>query len=275
MILIDYSGIAISAIMAQIKHSDLDLDTCRHFILNSIRNIRKILKNQKNGEIVICADSSNSWRKNIFPEYKANRKKTRDSSGLDWNEIFNNMQTVYQELEDTFPYLCIKVQGAEADDILSILTKNVTDEEHIVVSNDKDMIQLNMRPNVKVYSTIKASYMQEENPEKALFVHIVSGDTGDGIPNILSDSDTFIVKEKRQKQLRKTLIDSFWNGETPLPENFERNKKLISLYEIPEEVENAIMDVYKKSTVKGKRSNLMSYMAKNKLKELFDKIGDF
>lgn len=275
MIAVDYNGIAIAAVMAQLKDSDIDLDSCRHYILNSIRSIRSQLKTPKNGEIVICADSSNSWRKEVFPLYKANRKASRDSSGLDWNEIYFNINTVYNELSETFPYKCIKVPRAEADDILSILSKNIVDEDHVIVSNDKDMVQLNMRPNTRVYSTIKARYMVEDNYEKALFIHILSGDTGDGVPNVLSDDDTFVVKEKRQKQLRKTAIEEYWSGEKSTPEHFERNKKLISLYEIPEDIEKAIMEVYNNYEVKGKRSNLLPYMAKNKLRELFEKVGDF
>jgi len=185
MILVDYSGIAIAAVMAQLKDNVLDLDTCRHYILNSIRSVRKELRTPKNGDIAIIADSGNSWRKEIFPYYKASRKTTRDNSGLDWNEIYSYINLVYKELEETFPYKCIRVARAEADDILSILTKNVVDEDHIVVSNDKDMIQLNMRPNVRVYSTRKVSFQVEDNYEKALFTHILSGDTGDGVPTFL------------------------------------------------------------------------------------------
>ena len=275
MIAVDYSGIAIAAVMAQIKDSELDLESCRHFILNSIRSIRKELRNSKNGDIVICADAGNSWRKDIFPYYKASRKASRDNSGLDWNEIYSNINTVYKELETSFPYKCIRVARSEADDILSILSKNITDEEHVIVSNDKDMVQLNMRPNVRVYSTRKASFVVEDNYEKALFTHILTGDTGDGVPNVLSDDDTFVVKEKRQRQLRKTAIESFWLGDLPLPYHYERNKKLISLFEIPEDIEKAIMEEYNSYEIKGKRSNLLSYMAKNNLRDLLEKVGDF
>lgn len=275
MIIIDYSGISIAASMEALKEGDTDLSIARHYILNSIQSIRRKLRTKTNGDIVICADAPNPWRRDIFPHYKANRKKARDDSAIDWTAVYQNIYTVFDELKEHFPYKCLKVDKVEADDILATLTKYVTDEDHVVVSNDKDMVQLAMRQNVQVYSTLKAQYLSEENPEKALFFHILKGDTSDGIPNAISDDDTFVVKEKRQSQMRQTKMEMYWSGEMENPIHFERNKKLISLYEIPQEIEDQIMEVYKNTIPKGQRSNLLSYMVSKQLRNLIEKVGEF
>ena len=84
MILIDYSQIALSNIIVQ-KLNDENM--IRHMILNSIRMYNKRYRDEY-GQMVICADGMNNWRRDVFPYYKANRKKSRDNSDQDWSEIF-------------------------------------------------------------------------------------------------------------------------------------------------------------------------------------------
>ena len=69
----------------------------------------------------------------------------------------------------------------------------------MIVSNDKDFQQLQRYPNVHQYSPLKKTQLVCENPEKFLLEHIIKGDVSDGVPNILSDDDVFVNKEKRQK----------------------------------------------------------------------------
>ena len=81
MILLDYSQIALSNIIVQ-KVDDENI--IRHMILNSIRMYNKRYRKEY-GQMVICADGMNTWRKEYFPQYKAHRKKARSESTMDWN----------------------------------------------------------------------------------------------------------------------------------------------------------------------------------------------
>jgi len=99
------------------KDVDLDENLFRHMILNSLRSNRTKF-NEKFGELVICCDDKNFWRKQTFPYYKANRKKNRDQSGIDWSTVFNTLNKVRDEIENFFPYKVIRVETAEADDVI-------------------------------------------------------------------------------------------------------------------------------------------------------------
>ena len=114
MILLDYSQIALSNIIVQ-KLNDESM--IRHMILNSIRMYNKRYRDEY-GQMVICADGMNTWRKDYFPYYKAKRRKNRDESSQDWNEIFRILHLVRDEIKENLPYKVIHMEGVEADDII-------------------------------------------------------------------------------------------------------------------------------------------------------------
>ena len=110
--------------------------------------------------------------------------------------------------------------------------------------------------------------------------HILRGDTGDGVPNVLSPDNTF-VDGLRQRPLSKKKIAE-WAGplcEQFLPSdeakrNYQRNKKLIDLKESPDELHLECIKAYQDAP-EGDRSKLLNYFIKNRLNELMDSIGDF
>ena len=249
MILIDYSQIALSNIIVQ-KLNDEQM--IRHMILNSIRMYNKRYR-EEYGQVVICADGMNTWRKEFFPEYKAARKKGRESSGMDWTEIFRILHTVRDEIRDYLPYKVVHLEGVEADDVIGTLTMQTQefgqDEPIMIISSDKDFIQLQKFKNVKQFSPIQKKFVKDANPRTYLFNHIMRGDSGDGIPNVLSADDTFIT-EKSQTPLRQTRIDAWAENADNLREsmddevyrNYQRNKTLIDLTDIPESVQESIIN---------------------------------
>ena len=192
--------------MQQVKSSEISEDLVRHMVLTSILSYKK--KFSEYGEIIICADDKENWRKQKFTFYKANRKKNRDSSGCDWHLIFDILATIKQELKEFFPYKMLQVPFAEADDIIGVLCKNKSMfEKTLIVSSDKDMKQLLKYNNVEFYSIYHKEKMDVENPDRFLKEHILIGDTGDGVPNFLSDDDAFVNQEKRQSPLRTKKLE--------------------------------------------------------------------
>jgi len=133
------------------NHTNLKIeeDLIRHMVLNSIRMLRSKFSD-KYGELVICCDSKHYWRRDIFPYYKANRKKDRDKSDVDWPSLFTFLNKVKQELRDYFPYKVIEVDGAEADDIIGTLVRehHLMENYILIVSSDKDFMQLQKYKNV-------------------------------------------------------------------------------------------------------------------------------
>lgn len=281
MILIDYSQIAISNIIVQ-KLNDENM--IRHMILNSIRMYNKRYRDQY-GQMVICADGMNTWRKEFYPFYKANRKKSRDDSAEDWTEIFRILHLVRDEIRDYLPYKVIHMEGVEADDIIGTLTMQTQefgmDEPVMIVSSDKDFIQLQKFKNVKQFSPIQKKLVTDENPRTYLFNHVMRGDSGDGIPNVLSADDTF-VSEKNQSPLRQAKINEWLENADNLREvmdeevyrNYQRNKKLIDLTDIPEDIQQTIINNFNGQT-KTPNMKVLNYLIKKRCNNLIEVVEEF
>jgi 5'-3' exonuclease len=229
------------------------------------------------GELVICQDAGDYWRKDIFTHYKSNRKKQQDKNREDWDKIFEILTKIRSEVQEVFPYRNMKVARCEADDIIATLTKHFHDKEKIlIVSSDKDFQQLHRYENVRQFSPIHKGMIKCEEPQKYLFEHILRGDTGDGVPNILSDDDTFAEDGKRQKPLSAKKINDWSSYGIPeeLKRNWERNQSLVDLTYIPEKYEQNILSEFAKP-YSGSKSKVFDYLVKNKMKLLLEVVDEF
>ena len=280
MILIDMNQIAVANLMMNLKMNNsktVDESMVRHMILNSIRMYRTEHYSEY-GEVVLTWDSKHSWRRDYFPEYKASRRKGREESDLDWNEIFGTLNKIRSEIKKNFPYKYLEVFGAEADDIIGFLCEETRDEKIMIISGDKDFIQLQKYPNVTQWSPITKKQVNVFDPTIYLKEHILKGDTSDGVPNVLSPDKTF-VDGLRQRPLSRKKIQSWlvcggsdWNDE--VKRNFQRNSTLIDLTKTPEELKNQIRLEYNNAP-HGDRSKLLNYFMTYKLRELTENIGEF
>ena len=281
MILLDYSQIALSNIIVQ-KLNDESM--IRHMILNSIRMYNKRYRDEY-GQMVICADGMNTWRKDYYPYYKAKRRKNRDESSQDWNEIFRILHLVRDEIKENLPYKVLHMEGVEADDIIASLVLQSQEfgmnEPMMIVSSDKDFIQLQKFNNVKQFSPIQKKMVKDDNPRSYLFNHIMKGDSGDGIPNVLSDDDTF-VSDKKQTPLRKTRIAEWLENSDNLRavmddeiyRNYQRNKKLIDLTEVPETIQQNIINNYNEQKV-AMKMRVLNYLIKKRCNQLIEVVEEF
>ena len=292
MILIDFTQVVIGSLMVALNRGeDLDDDLVRHLILNNIRYYRTRFT-EDYGEVVLCCDSRHYWRKDYFPNYKANRKVDRKKSEYNWDLIFETLNNIRDEIRENFPYKVIEVYGAEADDVIAILLKHKGENKNIIVSSDKDFIQLHST-QVDQYSPVTKKLIKNDDPWSYLAEHIIKGDRSDGVPNILSPDDTF-TENKRQKPIRKTVIAELLEGMMFLePErqpdtlatmarcpkdtwnrNWKRNETLIDLSKIPGVVRDDILKEYN-SVKTADRSKLFGYFVEKKLSKLIQSIGDF
>jgi 5'-3' exonuclease len=279
MIIIDMNQITLASVMMNFhmtKSDELEEDMIRHMILNSIRMYRTMFK-EEYGEVVLTYDSRHYWRRDIFPQYKQNRKKSRENDSKDWNKIFGLLNDIKSEFKEILPYKYVEVYGAEADDIIGTLCKEYQDQKTMIVSGDKDFIQLQKYKNVKQYSPILKKMVNGHNPNTYIKEHILKGDSSDGVPNVLSPDHTF-VEGLRQRPLSKKKIEAWLNSETGMSEevkrNYQRNHKLINLDNTPDDLQKSILDTFNEAP-SGDRSKILTYFIENKLKELTDSIGDF
>ena len=280
MILIDLNQVCIANILQEIKQlKKIEPLLVKHMILSTLLFYRRKFRDQY-GDLVICCDSKKSWRKDIFPFYKANRKSTRAKDDIDWNGIFEVINSITQDLKSKFPYAVISVDQAEADDIIGVLSKNYYRNEKImIVSSDKDFLQLQKYYSVEQYSPTQKKLLQSNSPYQYLKEDIMKGDRGDGIPNFLSDDDTYVT-DKRSKKILKTKLEA-WKNLDPtefcnekMMRGWKRNQQLVDLSHTPQDIKQKIVDQYDTYEY-NQRDKLLNYFIQNKLRNLIEHIGDF
>ena len=281
MIIIDLNQVMISNLMAQSRGdiSELpDKAAVRHSILNTIRAFNVKFKDEF-GTLVCAADAADPWRRDIFPNYKHQRRKGRVESKIDWSGVFGIMSEIREELTKNMPYKILHVEKCEADDIIATLVAMREEDKYLIISGDKDFIQLHHYGNVYQWSPLLKGFIgEQEDHIKFLREQIIKGDRSDGVPNILSEDDVF-KKGERQKPIKKAQLEE-WSDIDNIPlgsqtkKNYNRNKKLIDLSQIPKTIETNIINTYKNYKVKD-RSLLLPYFIGKKLKTLIDKINDF
>jgi len=287
MIIVDINQIMISNLMVQINGRnavELNEDLVRHMVLNSLRGHNKKFRKEY-GEMVIACDSKNVWRREIFPNYKAGRKATREKSEHDWDAIFSMLHNIKDEIRSFLPYKVIELETAEADDIIATLVKKIQNQvgpnhekKVLILSGDKDFIQLH-GPNVKQYNPVLNKFVGKgEDPVIYIKEHILKGDRSDGVPNVLSDDNVF-VEGRRQRPLSKKKIDA-WVNEVFMTfteeeqKNYSRNRKLIDLSCIPPELEEKIINEFIDAKV-ASRDKILNYFITKKLKTLIEVIDEF
>jgi 5'-3' exonuclease len=280
MIIVDLNQVMLSNLMMQLgnhTNAQVEENMVRHMVLNSLRSYKQKFSDEY-GELVIACDNTNYWRKKTFPYYKANRKKAQEKSELNWKSIFETMNKIRAELKEYFPYKVIDIESAEADDIIATLVDKHYEEDNILIlSGDKDFIQLHVYYGVKQYDPVRKKWIKHDNPKRYLIEHILKGDSGDGVPNVLSSDNCFVVGERQKPLTAKkmlNLIENIDSMEGYVYQNYLRNKQLIDLSMIPTEIRDKIIESYNSQENKG-RGKLMNYFIANKLKNLMEHIGEF
>jgi hypothetical protein len=280
---VDLNQVLISNLMQQINgnaKTKIEEDLVRHIVLNSLRSYTKQFKS-KYGKLVICCDSKKYWRREVFPFYKSNRRKARDASEFDWTLIFETLNKIRDELKQFFPYPVIEVEGAEADDVIAVLASKYSKTENVLIlSSDKDFVQLQKFDNVQQYSPILKRFIKTENPQLFIKEHIIKGDRGDGVPNFLSPDNTFVIGERQKVISKKKLTE--WLSSPPedfcttevMIRGYKRNQVLVDLDYVPDGIKSAIIEAYETSKPSS-RMNMVEYFMRNKLKSLIEVADEF
>ncbi len=301
MILVDYSQVALAAILTfqrELKGTESEVkNLIRHVTLSTLKSYKKKY-GKEYGELVICCDGRKYWRRDVFEHYKANRKKMRDNSDLDWHLIFDTLNEMRQDIAQHFPWRVVHVDRAEADDVIAIMTEWVQNNDFVmeglveepqkilILSSDKDFKQLQLAPfssgNVRQWSPMQKKYIQATKQEIVDFTveHIVKGDTGDGIPNILSKDDVFISGERQKPVSSKRLTEFLEKGKDACrndeeKRNWNRNAMLVAFDNIPEDVKQSIVETYLSNKPKGDKMTVMNYLIEHRCRLLLDELEDF
>jgi len=275
-LLVDFSQIFIGSYMTSAKYGDVSMDALRPTVLNTLRIYRNKFTKEY-GELILCCDDKNNWRKDIFPNYKAARKKVKTTTDTDWQDLYDKLNLLKSELTEWFPYKVLQAERAEADDIIAVLV-GIANERTLILSSDKDFIQLH-HFNVRQYSPIQKKFV-EGDAKWSLHEKLIKGDVGDGVPNIMSDDNVFIDEGRRQKPITKKKIEAWFDLEpemfcdNEMLRNLNRNKQLIDLSEVPESICINITKQFNETQV-GDRKRLLTYFVEHRLKNLTENLSEF
>ena len=297
MILVDYSQVALAAILTfqrELKGTESEVkNLIRHVTLSTLKSYKKKY-GKEYGELVICCDGRKYWRKEFFEFYKGMRKSNRDKSDLDWKLIFDTLSEMREDISQHFPYRVMHIDRAEADDIIAVMTQYLQEnlliqeglveepQKILILSSDKDFKQLQLYPTVKQWSPMQKKYITATKKEivEHKIEHIVKGDTGDGVPNILSKDDVFMKGERQKPVSAKRLQEFFDNGfiacrNDEERRNWHRNATLVDFDFIPADVSKEIIDSYINKKPKGDKMAIMNYLIEHKCRLLLDELEDF
>ena len=163
------------------------------FKYDYIRTIESLAKSYNAGTIIICADGGSTWRKEIYPEYKANRKERyAEQTAQEEKEFemfmaeFANTLTLLKEKHPVFHF-----KGVEADDIAAFITNNIEFDECWLISSDKDW-DLLISDKVSRFSTVTRKETTIHNWDEHYDFEIedyitfkcLTGDKGDNVPGV-------------------------------------------------------------------------------------------
>lgn len=287
MILVDLQHTIISSIMAVRNTGEIAEITPKfmaHVALNCLRTYKKKFDVAYGPEMVLACEGYKSWRREIFPEYKAKRRADKKDD-LDWKEVYQVINDIKASLKASFPYKVIEAEHAEADDIIASIVEHVNGMSPImIVSGDKDFLQLQKYAQVHQYRPVQKNMAISNNPRMDLREMIMTGDVSDGIPNFLSDNDTFVVPSKRQRPLRKERLAQWRIMEDPslshdwteeMRHNYNRNRVLIDFDCIPAPLKSEIITKYLTEQPRGNKRTVYEYLVQNQFRHLLDVADEF
>lgn len=276
MILIDLSQTLYSVLLVN-QSENLDLPLARSMIFTTLLSYKKKFGSSY-GEPILAMDSREGyWRRDLFSHYKASRKKARETDKEKWETIFKIVNQVKDELLEVLPWKIIYVPTAEADDIIGVMALAHGDHQDVLIlSSDKDYKQLQVKKKVVQYSPIMKKWIRSEDPRRELQELILTGDGGDGIPNIKSPADAFVTGT-RQTPITKKFKEEFISsgkGYREHQERYDLNEQLIDLTKVPEHIKDAILKESLEPP-KGSMNKLYRFLVSNRMNLVLKDIDLF
>ena len=240
----------------------------KHLVLNSFFSLITKFNPER---ILFCCDSRHNWRKDVYDDYKGNRQKKRDDSEVDYEEFFKRLDEFILEAKELFSTVYfLKINNCETDDTIAVLAKKFSNniaKEIIIVSSDKDFLQLQKYKNIKQYDGNQKKFISCLNPENELEIKILTGDKGDNIPAVRPRVGPVTASKLLNEGLDIILKDPL------IAANYIRNKKLISFEEIPDDIINIIDTAFLEYELKPLNGlKILSYFLNNKLNKLQDEL---
>lgn len=311
MILIDFSALAYQSMHSAIAATKPSLRDNKYVteeftpfmlyrIIESIIEVQDRFSNY--GDVVLCLDgeSKRNWRKALFPMYKANRAKERKESQIKFDEVFPVFNELIGQLALNSPYKVVRVPEAEGDDVIMVLARDLPGP-HMIVSSDKDLIQMQCYPGIKQYSPMTQKFVTPatkhgDTMQEWLVEHVVLGDSTDNVIRVvdglefteeyrnsltepkteaevrngdwgeLALTDIFVKPRFGMATALKAIkehggLDSWLDSDPRLRSNYELNSKLVLEAGIPDTVRKDVVGEYSKASAKTQLNEFKKFLA--------------
>lgn len=311
MILVDFSAIMFQSIFGSVQAGNLSLGInnkynsdevipiMRGLLIHSLFEYQKQFKEY--GNLILCLDSKNNWRLDILKSYKGTRKSNRAESPFKFDELFTCIDELVEQLDKNTPFSVIKVERAEADDIILTLADKFADTENVmIISSDKDMIQCQKyHTNIHQYSPMKKDFITYEDKSKSMskwiLEHTILGDSADCVPKITDEtvfsnefknyliSKNIIISPKEWHKMSDIDKNNILNGFTVL-DKFGKLKIWYNMKLGPKTLEKIIKEqgldcfiesneLYKTNLERNKQLVLMEYIPENIKAECINQVN--
>lgn len=248
------------------QHNLPDLTNCatfvkilRKFVMKRLETIDWHLKQHFQEQIdisdgidfVFALDDrvTKSFRKDLYPEYKATRHIAKRSyNTYKIQEYILNVLFPELQVEQSYGYHLVKVPGAEGDDVIATIFRNLGKEYmlNVLIASDRDYLQLDNVHQINLQGKEVLPIFGDVTltPQDYLLGKIIVGDKSDNIEQVFEKTgEKRALKLIRDKaELKKRLLE-----DVNAAKQFELNKKLISFDEIPKELEAQILEEVNKS----------------------------
>jgi 5'-3' exonuclease len=275
------------------KHG-LEDNTFSFFKYLYIQNILKLIEHFNPTKVIIAMDSKMNWRKDVYKEYKAQRKAARDSSKIDFEKFFPILDDFLKDLKETFSNMYfMNLDKCEGDDIIAVTSKHFSEQSipSVIVSTDRDMYQLQRYKNIKQFDPMKRKFAISINPITELECKIITGDKGDNIPAIkpkcgpvtaaaLMKKDYILeISELEHKINEGIILESNLSKEELESrehyKNYLRNRELIDFEYIPNHIKTLILNELNTYTLKRYNSRkMLNLIVKHRLGSFLDNIQE-
>lgn len=289
VVFFDMSQLFMASLMNTFSPKDnIEIGMLRHLFLDTVRS--NIMRFKKDYPIVVlaldeCKDGY--WRRDIAWYYKKNRAKAKEASEWDWDHIFGMINPIVAEFKQHLPRQVIGINKVEADDIIGVLTKYLSEKGHpiMIVSSDGDYTQLHKYKNVKQWSPMQKKLVKPKygSSYADLMVKLVKGDKKDGVSPIQCRSSYYIdrIEGERAPSTKSAWLKELTDAPDPrkmlsgtLLERFDENVQLLDFEAIPKTIVDNIIEMYHNTQI-GTRNKFYTYMIKSGCAKMIDKIGDF
>lgn len=226
------------------------------------------IENKVDGIMVAC-DSPHVWRKDIFPSYKS----ASNHEDVYYDECIRAANLCKDFFRECTNSQILEVPRAEADDIIGVFCNESENVENIIMSSDKDFIQL-LSETTSLYSPTQKEWRKSEDPQFDLFVKCIRGDRNDCVPSAFPKVyQTRLEKAWNDPLEMQNLVETVRKDGVKVFDALEMNLNLIDLSCVPEWLkENIRAAIMKPPQKQFGEMKMMSFFGKHNLKKFSDML---